>query len=189
MIHLQNLTFGYTDIPIFDKITCDLPNTCYCFGPNGSGKTTLVRILAGILKPISGTIAFDNHADWRASLFLDHAILFDEITIKAHLKWMHQMYGVQHEIENLFEIERYASGYPGEMSSGERQWCALCLTCCMPCDIYLFDEPMRSLDADKRSKFIAILQNLAKKHDVLMTGHQPDQELERFLSPVCIAPL
>ena len=30
-------------------------------GPNGSGKTTLVNVIAGVLKPDSGTIHFDGH--------------------------------------------------------------------------------------------------------------------------------
>ena len=189
MIHLQNITFGYTDIPVFDDITCDLPNACYCFGPNGSGKTSLIQLIAGVLKPTSGTITLNAQTDWRTSIFLNHDILFDELTIQTHLDWIHQMYGHHRDIEELFGIEQYATRYPGKLSSGEKQWCALCMTFCMPCDILLIDEPMRSLDADKCTKFLEILRGFAQKHNVMVTGHQQNDDLALFLSPVCISQL
>ena len=189
MIHLQNISFGYTATPLFCSLTCDLPGKCYCYGANGSGKSSLLQIIAGVLQPSSGTITLHNKTSWRASLFLDHSILFDELTIQSHLDWMHSMYGDIQKPSQLFQIEPFTSRRPADMSAGERQWCALCLTFCMPCDIFLIDEPTRCLDDARCTQLLDILRHYAGDHDIIATGHRADHPLSQILSPVSVSDL
>ena len=187
MIRIENLTFAYDTHPVFERFTCDLPRACYCYGPNGSGKTTILQLIAGVLRPASGLIMLDDQSTWCASLFLDHSILFEDLTMRTHLAWMQQNFDKVwvEQMSRQFDIESYADKQPCGMSAGERQWCALCLTFCMPCDVLLLDEPMRSLDSEKRTRLLEILQEYAPTHPVIVTGHHCGTDDYRdILSPV-----
>lgn len=56
-IHLDRLTKRYRGGTVaLSDVTLDLPTGMYgLLGANGAGKTTLMRILAGLLRPTSGT--------------------------------------------------------------------------------------------------------------------------------------
>ena len=175
MIHLDNIFFGYTRDNLFDGITADLPNTCSLLGENGSGKTTLLRLVAGILHPQRGQISLDDKTVWRSALMLDSSILMNDFTISRHLDWMRAMYGEDcvNEASAAFEIGKFSERRPCGFSEGERQWCALCLTMCMPCDICLLDEPMRGLDEKRRAQLREILCDAAARGtQIMVTGHE-----------------
>ena len=59
MLELRELSFAYPDqgfalsVP---ELTLEAGETMALLGPSGSGKTTLLNLLAGILKPITGSI-------------------------------------------------------------------------------------------------------------------------------------
>jgi len=59
---LDDLTLGYDGHPAVHHLSGTLAagSLTAIFGPNGSGKSTLLKGLAGLLKPISGSIAFQN---------------------------------------------------------------------------------------------------------------------------------
>ena len=62
---LENLTLGYDGHPAVHHLNGEFAegSLTAVLGPNGAGKSTLLKALAGLLKPISGTISREkNHA-------------------------------------------------------------------------------------------------------------------------------
>lgn len=59
-LQLNNLTLGYDGHPAVHHLngTVKKGSLTAIFGPNGAGKSTLLKGLAGLLKPISGSIKF-----------------------------------------------------------------------------------------------------------------------------------
>ena len=58
-VRLENLTFGYTpDKLLFKDVTLDVASgeKLAIIGYNGMGKTTLLKLIAGVLKPLSGRV-------------------------------------------------------------------------------------------------------------------------------------
>jgi ATP-binding cassette, subfamily B, bacterial len=94
-IDLDSVGFTYpgTDVPVLKNVTLHLPagTTVAVVGDNGAGKTTLVKLLAGLYRPTTGTIAVDGTVltdidpeAWRdrlAGTFQDYLRL--ETTIRA----------------------------------------------------------------------------------------------------------
>jgi subfamily B ATP-binding cassette protein MsbA len=60
-IQLQNVNFDYGDTPILQNINLEIPKneTIAFVGESGSGKTTLLNVIAGLLKPVHGTVFID----------------------------------------------------------------------------------------------------------------------------------
>jgi ABC-2 type transport system ATP-binding protein len=60
-IEMAGLTKRYGKVVALDDLTLDVPHgSVFGFlGPNGAGKTTTMKILAGLIRPTSGTAAID----------------------------------------------------------------------------------------------------------------------------------
>ena len=61
MIHVENLTFAYRDVPVLRGVTFDLPEggLTALLGCNGAGKTTLFRCMLGLLPGYKGSMQLD----------------------------------------------------------------------------------------------------------------------------------
>lgn len=60
-LRVDNLSFRYSDVPIFQDLSLTLEpgEIVILLGANGAGKTTLLRTIARQLRPESGTIWID----------------------------------------------------------------------------------------------------------------------------------
>ena len=63
LIKITNMSFGYdlTSAPLLNNINLSIPKGAYVsiIGENGSCKTTLIKLILGLLTPVSGSIDLD----------------------------------------------------------------------------------------------------------------------------------
>jgi molybdate transport system ATP-binding protein len=149
---------------------------CAFFGQSGAGKTTTLRMLAGLLKPDSGTISV-NDCTWFDSesninlptrkrnigfVFQDYA-LFPTMTVKKNIEYA---IGKGHQkvdsIIELMGLDTFANTYPDQLSGGQRQRVALARTLVRSPEILLLDEPLSALDSEMRT---TLQDELCKIHD------------------------
>ncbi len=172
MLIIRDLTFSYGERRVFHHFDAQIPERAFCIAPNGAGKTTLLQLVAGILVPETGSVSLDDVPERTASILLSEEILFPEISIARHFRWISSFVSEEVVRERMapFALEPWLSRTPGELSEGQKHWVALAFACCMPADIYLLDEPFRALDGEKIQLFCDILRNRSDRF--LLTAHE-----------------
>lgn len=126
-------------------------------GPNGSGKTTLLRILAGLLKPVSGSLSLTEANQKVSTDSLVHYIghlnaLKDNLTVEENLFFWASFLGETSSQTMLsalhsFELERLRAIPVGYLSAGQKRRACLARLLVTPRPIWLLDEPTVSLDS------------------------------------------
>ena len=135
-------------------------------GPNGSGKSTLLRLLAGLVRPMAGTLF------WR-----DQDALSDLPAHASRVAYIGHQDGVKPGLtaaENLRFAARIGTGsvataldamglrdladLPARMlSAGQKRRLALARLVLSPAPIWLLDEPSIGLDTVSIDRFGAVL--------------------------------
>jgi NitT/TauT family transport system ATP-binding protein len=130
-------------------------------GPSGCGKTTLLKLIAGLLEPSAGDIAFNNQPPGdrpHCILVFQERGLFPWMSVLDNAAFGLEMMGIgqreRHARARAF-IERvglaaFAHSYPHELSVGMRQRVAIARAFVTDPDILLMDEPFGALDAQTR---------------------------------------
>jgi molybdate transport system ATP-binding protein len=135
-------------------------------GLSGSGKTTLLRCLAGLTRPDSGSITFDDKILYDSEkkisvpsrkrnigfVFQDYA-LFPNMTLRENIKYACGNYRRTDEFIRMAELEGVSGLYPDNLSSGQKQRCALLRAVSRKPEILLLDEPFSALDGSTKKIF------------------------------------
>jgi ABC-2 type transport system ATP-binding protein len=157
-------------------------------GPNGAGKTTTLRMLAGLIKPSSGTV------DVRGRIgFLTEAPgLWDRLTVERNLLVYARLHGLEDparavdEALDLFDIGGRKQDRAAQLSKGLKQRVALARTLLHRPDIVLLDEPTSGLDPESaRDVRELILRLRGERRAVLISTHNLD-EVERVADRVAV---
>jgi heme exporter protein A len=130
------------------------------FGPNGAGKTTLLRLLAGLLKPTSGTATINGQllrgdASARAHVgFISHqSMLYAALTVRENIELAARLYQVsqpraaaEHALRGMRVLER-ANAPVRALSRGLQQRVSIARALVHRPRLLLLDEPYTGLDA------------------------------------------
>ena len=131
-------------------------------GPSGCGKSTLLYLVAGFLRPTSGSIRLQGRpiagpGPDRGIVFQRYS-LFPWLTARGNIGFGLDEKGVPRkerdrivdEHVRLVHLEGFEERYPRELSGGMQQRVALAQTLACQPDILLMDEPFGALDAQTR---------------------------------------
>ena len=156
-------------------------------GPNGSGKSTLLRTLAGLLRPLAGSV---ERAPGRvAFLPQDPAALLHRPTVAAEVELTLKRAGETDSPETVLAVlglSALAGRYPRDLSTGERQRVAIAATMAGRPTVALLDEPTRGMDRASRLALGDLVARLASAgtsvviatHDDLLCAEVADRIVE-----------
>ncbi len=125
-------------------------------GPNGAGKSSLLRILAGLLQPVSGTITITPVEDEAAPIhYFGHMDgLKDAMSLRENLTFWARLYS--HPVVNeaipaaadRFRLAHALDLPVAVLSAGQRRRAGLARLNLSPRPIWLLDEPTSALDKE-----------------------------------------
>ena len=163
-ITLDDIAYRYEKRDIFEHLNAQWGDKTGVVGANGAGKTTLLKIIARELVAQSGSVRFAGRTDYRAMTLFDDKILFDHLTIASHFEWLCCAYQKDaswlDRKRSTFAIDDYWNRCPHALSAGQRHWCATALALSVQADIFLFDEPLCTLDDEHKKLWFSIVDDL-----------------------------
>lgn len=177
---VEALKFAYDAVPVLDGLSFELKDQeIFCIlGPSGCGKTTLLKLLAGILKPDSGSVT-DFLAMEKSFLFQEPRLL-PWMTVYENLRFTTQNQldetVLKQQIEFYLKEVRlwdYRDYYPDELSGGMQQRIAIVRAFLYPGELMLLDEPFKSLDVEIMLSVMETFKHLWQVHGktVVMITH------------------
>lgn len=161
---------------------CVEKNTVFgLLGANGAGKSTVLKMIAGILKPSSGTIVFDGQPWTREVLgdigaFIETPPVYGNLTAYENLKVKAILLGVKEErIREVLDIVGLADTgkkRAGQFSLGMRQRLGIALALLNEPKLLILDEPANGLDPAGILELRGLLRGFpARGITVLLSSH------------------
>ncbi|MFG1204127.1 ATP-binding cassette domain-containing protein [Xanthobacter aminoxidans] len=147
-------------------------------GASGCGKSTLLRLVAGLEQPSSGRIMLDGEdITSRDPAARDIAMVFQHYALYPHMTVFDNMaYGLKvrrlpraeiaarvEEAAQMLHISPLLGRKPRELSGGQRQRVAIGRAVVRKPRLFLFDEPLSSLDARLRTSMRAEIKRLQRR--------------------------
>ena len=179
------------------------------FGASGSGKTTIVDAIAGLLTPNAGRICVAGRelfnsdtgvnlpAEFRGIGYVfQEPRLFPHLTVRSNLLFSQHAVAPQRrrtangELQNVAELlglTRLLERRPSSLSGGERQRVAIGRALLSNPQILLMDEPLASLDQNRKSEILPFLERLAREAEIPIIYVSHDlSEIERLASALVV---
>lgn len=188
-VHDLGRNFGRRKALARVTFDCHAGDIVGLLGPNGAGKSTLLSIIATLIKPTSGHVAYgdtraeDAAADLRSRVgVLGHDLyLYPELTARENLLFFARLYRlpdpesrVAHALDKAQLAER-ADDVVAGFSRGMRQRLALERALVHGPRLLLLDEPFTGLDQASAAALVARLRGLRDEGClVLVATHDLD---------------
>jgi len=190
-IKVTGASFNYKQIKAVDNLSLEVPQgiSFGLLGPNGSGKTTLIRLLAGLLRPSSGSIrvfgrrhsrSLSRHIGYMPQL----PSLYAELSIYQNVDFFTRIYGVRDSVRRrklvslavkLVDLWPRRGDSVHKLSGGMKQRVSLACAVAHAPRLLFLDEPTVGVDPALRVTFWDFFKTLTDKGiTIIVSSHTMD---------------
>lgn len=161
-------------------------------GPSGCGKSTLLKIIAGYLKPTSGTCKMHDQLitgpDANRGVVFQSPTLYPWLSVKQNIEYGLKMKKLTQDLiakksqsyMEKIQLTGFAEAHTYELSGGMKQRVALARTLINEPELVLMDEPFSALDAITRNTMQVLMRTLwsDSKQTVFLITHDIEEALK-----------
>ncbi|MCB0327846.1 MAG: ABC transporter ATP-binding protein [Bdellovibrionales bacterium] len=190
MITLDRVSHDFQNRNVISNVSLSIEkNGLCCIGANGTGKTTLLKIISGKLKPMKGTVHYqDPGYDARnekgkrgIGVCFNDIGLFPLLSPRENLRLFAKLGKLSdipdHSLKDIqdFRIETILDQKTHLLSSGELQKLALIRSWILQPKVLILDEPSNFLDQESKSILLHRLEaEKTRKTLMILASHDSD---------------
>ena len=161
-------------------------------GGTGSGKTTFMKMIAGLVKPTSGTILYENEPigvqSKREIAYLPtESFFYSFMTVKdvgIYYRDFFEDFDMEKYAKLIADMDLRMEDKASKLSSGMAAKLKIAATLARAAKLYLLDEPLNGIDIIAREKVVTtILNAVGEESSVVISSHLVD-ELEAVVDSV-----
>ena len=187
MIEVNNISFKYAgqkDL-VFDNFSLRLEeNNIYgLLGKNGTGKSTLLYLIAGLLRPKSGSVSFDSvetckrQPETLSEIFIvPEEFDLPSMSLEQYVKINESFYPrFSREVLEacLKDFELTMDIKLNALSMGQKKKVFMSFALAANTKLLLMDEPTNGLDIPSKSQFRkTVAQNMSDDQTIIISTHQ-----------------
>lgn len=200
-VRLVDIHAGYGSRVALTALSLDVQrgSLLAIIGPNGAGKSTLLKVIAGLLRPYSGTvdvlgappgaqakrIAYVPQAenvDWSFPVSVGDVVMMGRVPLIGPLRSpaSEDTAAVREALDTvgmLSEVDRQI----GALSGGQRRRVFIARALAAKPDLYLLDEPVTGVDITTQEELMDVLEDEARSgRTVIATTHDLACAAQRF---------
>lgn len=204
LIVIRKLVKSFGVMPVLRGIDLDIARgeSVALLGANGGGKSTLLRLITGLSKPTSGTIAIGGWQLPRETfavraqigLVAHRTLVYDNLTARENLRFFARLYDLQDADARIEQglarvgLAKRADGLARTFSRGMQQRLAIARALLHDPAVLLLDEPYTGLDVNAAEVLDDIvLTARAEGRTILMTTHELDRAARLATRAVILA--
>jgi multiple sugar transport system ATP-binding protein len=191
-VRLAGISKRFGDVLVIDDLSLDIESGEFVvfLGPSGCGKSTLLRMIAGLEAIDGGEILVEGkRVDQLPPGARNVAMVFQQYALYPHMTVRENLsFGLRNmrmaadliaqritEAAQRLEIAGLLERRPGQLSGGQRQRVAIARAIVKQPALFLFDEPLSSLDAALRARTRVELAQLHQQLGTTMIFVTHDQ--------------
>jgi len=175
ILNIENVSKTYMEKAVLNNVSIGISDTdkIGVVGTNGTGKSTLLSIVAGIVKPDSGSVVTGNNL--RISYLPQNPVFNMDKNLLENIT--EKIYAGSDHWDKMGEIKANLAKFgiddpecdPSVLSGGQKKRAALVAAIMTPSDLLILDEPTNHLD----SEMIEYLESFLKhfRGAILMVTH------------------
>jgi zinc transport system ATP-binding protein len=206
ILRAEKLSFAYDGLePVLKDISFSLSKgeSLGVLGPNGGGKSTLMKIIAGLLKPQSGKIYFDDKEISEFEGYPYHLFSYvpqtSELNPTMPVKVSEYMDfslsllkhidpRICNELLDLVGILHKRDSLLSKLSGGEKQRVLLARAMIQRPKILLLDEPTKGLDSRGQDQLLGLIDSIKKRDEtaVMIVDHNINQIIRSCHNILCL---
>ena len=199
-MELAHVSRWYGNVVAVNDITFALgPGVTGLLGPNGAGKSTLLHLLAGLLKPSSGTVRIAGRTAFGdPSVYRDVGLVPEReavpgfltgrefVRVNADLQGVVDAARATERALATVELTDAADRLTRTYSKGMRQRAKLAAALVHEPRILLLDEPFNGMDPRQRLHMIGLLRGMAAQGRAILFSSHILEEVERLADAVLV---
>lgn len=201
-VEVENLRFGYGDqlTVDIDRFALEQGQSVAVIGPSGCGKTSFLHLLAGLLRPQSGSVrllgqdlaelqgaSMDRFRGKNIGLVLQRFHLIKALTVRENVLLAGKLSRAKAGGDALdalltrLNIDAVAQHKPSMLSQGQAQRAAIARALVHQPPIVMADEPTSALDDEHAAEAIGLLRDAVSEAGATLIVVTHDQRIRGAL--------